>query len=324
MARAEQIPRQWRILRRLEAHRFGLSANDLADEEGCPVRTIYRDLDDLEEAGFPLIQEKRGKRSLWKLAFQRNTSASVPFIYTEVCALWLSRRFLNLWHGTELHDAASSAFDKIKAMLPPGVLEHLEEFENKVVVRNREQVTESFADIIPVINDALEKNETLEIVYFSPGNKGDTTRKINPYRLWIQDNVMYLIAYCHLREAIRTFHLARIKELTPTEETFEEDPDFDLEDYLSGTFRAMGGEVMEFEIVFDPEVRHVAQERIWHPTQELIDQEDGRVVLKFQAGGMQEIKSWVLGFGPKVEVLKPTALREAIIRDLHSAFDRYQ
>lgn len=322
MARAEQIPRQWRILRRLEANRFGLSANDLADEENCPVRTIYRDLDDLEEAGFPLIQEKRGKRSLWRLAFQRN-QPNIPLVYTEVCALWLSRRFLSLWKGTDMFEAATSAFDKVRAMLTPGVLEHLEEYENKVVVRSIEQVTDSFADMMPTINEALEGDERLEIVYHSPNNRSDTTRTIDPYRLWIQDNVMYLIAFCHLRQDLRTFHLARIKSLKKTGESFEENGEFDLDAYLAGTFRAMGGEVMEFEILFDDDVKHVAQERIWHPTQEVIEQEDGRVLLKFKAGGLQEIKGWLLGFGPRVEVLHPQELRDAIVSDLEAATRRY-
>ena len=56
MAMDDQIPRQWRILRRLETHRYGLSANDMAGEEGCPVRTIYRDLADLEESSGQQLQ----------------------------------------------------------------------------------------------------------------------------------------------------------------------------------------------------------------------------------------------------------------------------
>lgn len=321
MARVEQIPRQWRILRRLEAHRFGLSANDLAEEENCPVRTIYRDLDDLEEAGFPLIQERRGKRSLWKLAFNRN-DPTIPFVYTEVCALWLSRRFAMFSQNTAMFDAANSAFEKVRAMLTPGVLEHLEEFESKVVVRNREQIGGEFEDII---NSALENNERIEIVYYSPGKRSTTTRVIDPCRLWIQDQVRYLIAHCHLRDALRTFHLARIQKVTQMDEFFDETPELNekVDAYLGQTFRVMGGEIQEYEVLFDADVKHVAQETIWHATQELIDQEDGSVLLRFKTGGMQEIKSWILGFGARVEVLKPVELREAIIADLQRAQDRY-
>jgi predicted DNA-binding transcriptional regulator YafY len=324
MARADQIPRQWRILKRLEAHRFGLTANDLAEAEDCPIRTIYRDLADLEEAGFPMVQEKRGARSMWKLAFQRN-SPQIPFEFSEIYALWLSRSLMKLLEGTEFYESICSVFEKVRSTLTPGILEHLEQFESRVVVRqNRGQDTSRFSEFIPLINKALEENETVEMTYFSPESNENTKRLVNPYRLWIQDGVMYLIGYCHLRKDVRTFNLSRLRALVLAGEHFEEDAGFDLEAYLAGGFRTMTGEVMDIEIRFDQRVRHVAEERIWHDTQELIEQPDGSVILRFKASGFKEIKSWVLSFGPKVEVLAPLSLRDAIRQDLLEAAKRYE
>ena len=323
MARADQIPRQWRILRRLETHRYGLSANDLASEEGCPVRTIYRDLADLEEAGFPLIQERVGKRSLWRLAFQRN-KPHIPFHYTEVCALWLGRRFMKGLEGTNFYDEINSALEKIRSTLPPGVLEHLEEFSSKVEVgRGFSANLADSSGFMPTINKALEECARIEITYFTPNKKNETTRKIDPYRMLFQGEAIYLIGYCHLREGVRTFNVARIRDVKETEEFFDE-PDFDLEEYMGDGFRIMTGEVMEIEIHFDASVAHVAQEKIWHSTQELIKQEDGSVLLKFKAGGLIEIKTWVLSFGPKVQVVKPEALKEAVLNDYKQALELYK
>ncbi|TNE48884.1 MAG: transcriptional regulator [Deltaproteobacteria bacterium] len=323
MARAEQIPRQWRILRRLEAHRFGLSASDLAEEEDCPVRTIYRDLADLEEAGFPLIQERRGKRSLWKLAFHRD-APQVPFNFTEVCGLWLGRALMEFWQGSEIFDSISSAFEKIRSTLPPGVLEHFEEFSDKVVVRGY-QLSGKATDFLSYINEALTNNEQLEITYYSPSQGSETKRRIDPYRLWIQDNVIYLIAYCHLRTDIRTFHLSRIKKLEKTGEYFEEDPNFEPDKYLRRGFRKMGGdEVHEVEIRFDESVRHVIEEQQFHDTQAFTEQGDGSILVQFQAGGLQEIRSWVLSFGPQAEVLRPPQLRDQVRESLMAAANRYQ
>lgn len=322
MSRADQIPRQWRILRRLEAHRYGLSAADLASEEDCPIRTIYRDLADLEEAGFPLIQERRGKRSLWKLAFNRN-GPQVPFELSELSALWIGRGFMELLKGTVFYEGVFSALEKVKATLPPGVLEHLE--ESKISVRqNQTQKTELFSDFLPIINEALEGCFRLQITYFTPESNKNTERKVDPYRLWIQDGVMYLIGYCHLREGLRTFKLARIREISKIEEEFEPDPDFDIDTYLAGSFRVMTGERMEVEILFDPLVRHIAEENVWHETQTITECDDGSVILSFHASGLQEIKTWVLGFGSKVCVLQPASLRQAVAEDLLKSCQRYQ
>lgn len=323
MARMEQIPRQWRIIRRLEVNRFGMTASDLADEEECPIRTIYRDLQDLEEAGFPLIQVKHGKRSLWKLAFNRE-SAQVPFQYTEVCSLWLGHNMMELWKGSVFYDSMLSAFEKIRATLPPGPLEHFEDFSDKVVVRGFQALPQHASEFVKQIHEAMESQETLEMTYDAP-DKGESVRKIDPYRLWIQDNVQYLMAYCHLRKAIRQFHLLRIRTLKATGEFFEEDPNFEAEKYLMRSFRKMGGEeTHEIEILFDSSVRHIFQERVFHDTQELIEQKDGSVLMRFKAGGLQEIRSWVLGFGPQAEVLKPEILRDDVKAALKAASKRYK
>ncbi len=323
MSRAEQIPRQWRILKRLETHRYGLSAADLAREESCPVRTIYRDIADLEEAGFPLVQEKKGKRSLWKLAFQKG-APQVPFTYTEIYALNLGRGWMRLLEGTDFYDSICSAYEKIRATLPPGVLEHLEAFESGMTVRpGKSQDFSQLSDLINNINEAMDANERIKIVYFTPQKNTETERKVDPYRLWLQDGAMYLTGFCHLREGIRTFNLARIRSLEKTGEHFEPVEDFDIDAYLANGFKTMTGEVMEIEILFDPEVKHVATEKIWHSTQELLPQDDGSLILKFRAGGLQEIKSWILGFGSKVEVLKPDILRQAVIDELQKATQRY-
>lgn len=323
MARAEQIPRQWRILRRLESHRFGLSAADLAEEENCPVRTIFRDLHHLEEAGFPLITERRGKRSLWKLAFTQE-SPQIPFNFTEVCSLWLGRVLMEFWKGSEIFDSIHSAFEKIRSTLPPGVLEHFEEFSEKFVVRGF-HLSDEASEHMTVINEALTNSEQLEICYFSPSQGTETRRVVDPYRLWIQDGVIYLIAFCHLREDIRTFHLSRVRSSEKTGNYFEVDPNFNPDNFLKGNFRKMGGEdITEVEIVFDSSVRHVIEEQTFHDTQTLVEREDGSVLVRFQTGGLKELHSWVLSFGSQAEVIKPLILREKVIASLTASLERYQ
>ena len=57
----------------------------------------------------------------------------------------------------------------------------------------------------------------------------------------------------------------------------------------------------------------------WHPSQELEELEDGRVVVRLRAGGFYEIKSWVLSFGATAEVLEPEKLRAAVREEMRAA-----
>ena len=51
--RGTQMARQWKIIRLMESRKYGISGNELAIELETPLRTIYRDLKAIEEAGFP-------------------------------------------------------------------------------------------------------------------------------------------------------------------------------------------------------------------------------------------------------------------------------
>jgi biotin operon repressor len=66
MPRNAEIVRQWRILKTIEAGLF-TSTDALAEEHNVPARTIRRDIDRLQEAGFPIYDEWDGTRKMWRL-----------------------------------------------------------------------------------------------------------------------------------------------------------------------------------------------------------------------------------------------------------------
>jgi len=61
--RGERLARQWCILRALELNRHGITVANLAEQDGCHARTVWRDLAALREAGFPLYSEKADRRA---------------------------------------------------------------------------------------------------------------------------------------------------------------------------------------------------------------------------------------------------------------------
>ena len=95
--RGNQIARQWKIIRLMETRKQGLSGTDLAKELDVPLRTVYRDLDAIHEAGFPLYPDKDGKNSVWKMLDTFKNDFSLPLTSTELMALKLSRDLLDIF-----------------------------------------------------------------------------------------------------------------------------------------------------------------------------------------------------------------------------------
>lgn len=124
MPRNDQVTRQWRLLRTLEASREGLTLQALAD--GRPDeftrhhRTIRRDLEVLEAAGFPLLTEKvDGRGVVGKLMEGFRQVPALAFSPTELMALTFSRGLLRPLEGTQLQTALDSALGKADTPSPP-------------------------------------------------------------------------------------------------------------------------------------------------------------------------------------------------------------
>ena len=109
MSENAPLVRQWILLRRLSSHRLGLTVREMADELHVNQKTIRRDLETFQQAGFPLeeIPQDHGRKA-WRLAPDRNPPG-LNFAYDEALALYLGRRFLEPLAGTPFWTASQPA-----------------------------------------------------------------------------------------------------------------------------------------------------------------------------------------------------------------------
>ena len=98
MPRNQEVIRQWRVLHALESSRHGATIDALAGELDVTTRTIRRDLAALQEAGFPLYDERDEEgRARWRLDGQVLKGLETGFTLAELCALYLSRKCSKRW-----------------------------------------------------------------------------------------------------------------------------------------------------------------------------------------------------------------------------------
>ena len=116
--RGDQLARQWQLIQRLARSRAGVGLEDLAQDLGVVRRTVYRDLDALMYAGFPVVSEKRDGRVYYRF-LESFGLGDVPFTPDEVLALAFSEDLLRVLEGTVFHDSIRSALHKIRAGLGP-------------------------------------------------------------------------------------------------------------------------------------------------------------------------------------------------------------
>ncbi len=313
MARGDQLGRQWRIIQTLISSRKGKSAAELAEELDCHPRTVYRDLEALQIAGFPIYTERVEGKSLWSLLDTVKHQIPVPFSLSELMALYFGVEMLKVFKGTPFHDALESLSGKIKTTLPPESLKFLQRAEQTLHVGIRPYKDYGrFREILNQVNDAACNRRTIEIVYYTMSRRKETRRRVDPYRVWFFNGTFYLIGKCHLRGEVRIFALDRIRLLHQTKKTFEVPSDFSLGEFLRPSLGVYRGEPERVKILFSREVAGYVREKIWHPSQTLHAKEDGSLIFQAELPITEEVRAWVLGWGGHARVLEPPALREAI------------
>src|SRR5688572_18160010 len=126
MPRNAEVIRQWSILRDLEASRR-LTIDDMAARTGVTTRTIRRDLEALQSAGFPLFDEVHEGKKFWTLeqrAFRRLDDTG--FTLAELTALYFSRSLVECLAATPFQRDVRAAFDKLAGALTPGMRQFLD------------------------------------------------------------------------------------------------------------------------------------------------------------------------------------------------------
>jgi len=297
---------------------------ELAQQEDCHPRTIWRDLAAIQEAGFPLYTERDGQKSRWGFVAGYSFNLPVPFTVTELMSLYFYRDILRIFKDTVFYESLDELFRKVKSTLPPESLSYLRRIEQTFHIGFKPFKDYSrFKEIIKQINEAVLKLRVIEMRYYSMSSKRETTRKVDPYKVWFFNGTLYLIGWCHVHDEIRMFVLDRIKLLHVTDERFIPPDDFDLDAYMRDSFGVIRTDVEKVVIKFHGSLDRYLKENIWHPSQVFEKDKDGSLLLTMEVGGLQEVMSWVMGFGGQAEVLEPAHLRKAVASELVATAEKY-
>jgi proteasome accessory factor B len=333
MPRNAEVIRQWSILRDLESSRR-LTIGEMSARTGVTTRTIRRDLEALQEAGFPLFDEVHDGKKYWTLeqrAFRRLDDTG--FNLAELSALYFSRTLAECLAGTPFQHDVRRAFDKLAAALTPGMRQFLDRLplaiQAKAEPGARATATADEARAaasqqsgrVAQLLDATLHHRRITIHYHSFSSNREKSYTVEPQRLVFAQGGLYLVAFVPEYDALRTFSVERILTLSVTDERFE--PRDLSEDAFAHSLGVHQGTPERIEIGFEPRMARYVKDRVWHPSQEIREQPDGAVILTLTVSNDWALRSWILGFGPVARVLSPPHLASQILEELERTRSLY-
>ncbi|HWW88882.1 MAG TPA: WYL domain-containing protein [Vicinamibacterales bacterium] len=331
MPRNAEVIRQWTILREVERSRtVGLTIDALASLTGVTTRTIRRDLQALEEAGFPLYDDRSQDdgRTRWKINGEAFKGLAAGLTVSEICALYFSRTLLESLSGTPFREVVESAFAKLASVMTPHMRQFLDQLPRFIATKPegaRRRVGQEATPQEPIVARALEatlQSRQATVTYFSKSSGRTKTYLLHPHRLAYAEGGLYLQAFVPEYNEIRTFAIERIQDISLLEEHFTP-----IEDLPAGAFPdSLGvhsGPPTRVEIEFRSEVADYVREREWHPSQEIQELASGALTVTLNVCLDRALRSWILSFGPQARVVGPQELANEIAELIEEARSRY-
>jgi proteasome accessory factor B len=317
----DRLARFYRVLRYLAAHKEGATVDAVAAFVGMSRRTVYRDLQALEgEIGIPLWSEG-GRWGIVEGAFLPPLRLTLD----EAVAFFLAARLMAQFADRHEPDIGA-AFQKLAEILPPVVARHLERTIDVMASRPPDA---RLTRHLRVLARAWAEQRVVELTYdaatYSPGRPPRRSR-VHPYLLEASatTRALYLIGFDESRDAVRTFKLQRILEVSVTPDGFDP-PDPRLVQESLGRAWGVITDQDEVEVVlrFDAAIAPLVTETTWHPTEQVSREPDGTIVWRARVPGTIEIRRWILSWGSQVEVVAPPELRDEVASTFRAAAARY-
>ena len=325
MARNTELIRQWQILREIDASRNGVSIAKLAADREVHQRTIRRDLEALQKAGFPLYDVRVNGSSLWKM--QPNALkglADTTWSVTELSALYFSRTMLDALAGAPFEAELSMAFAKLDKALSARMRRFLDRIPGVLYAKpagRKKKDDRRTRDILARAIDASLEQRRATMRYNSASSRRAKEYVVEPHRLAYAHGGIYLIAFVPEYGQLRTFALERIETFAVTDERFEPRP---LPQHsFEHSLGVHNGPPVDVAIEFDPRVAEYVQGREWHKTQSFEDLADGAVRMTMQVSDDRSLRAWILSFGPLARVTAPSHLAQEIFEEIQEARERY-
>ena len=300
-----------------------MTARQLAQRFEVSERTILRDMDALSASGVPVYAE-RGSGGGWELLEEYRTNLT-GLNLTEIQALFL-RTPARLLADLGLTQASETGFTKLLAALPAMQQREIAQMQQRIHVDGASWLEiEEKTPAFPIIQQALWQDRKVQLIY-ARSDEQTVTRVVDPLGLVAKGRIWYLVAA--IDGDIRTYRVSRVQDAYITDQACLRPDGFDLARYWA-----------QSTVQFKQALPHYAATLRVHP--EIVAQihnpgrfatlmrsyspdVDGWVKVEMQLDVEENACSYVLSFGPRIEVLAPPSLRTAVIQSAKALLAVYQ
>ena len=285
-----------------------VKAQDLAERFGISLRTVYRDVRTLEEAGVPII----GEAGVGYSIMDGYRLPPVMFTKEEAIAFLTAEKFMEKWTDAATEARFKSAMYKVKSVLRTVEKDVLEDMETMISVRRKyAPFTATNSNALDLLLRSISEKKIARIQYTAAYKNETTERDIEPIGIFHDYGYWHTIAFCYARNDYRHFRADRIQHVMLTDRPFNQGH-LSLEQYVEQTKNGQGRQLETIVIRID---KRIAQYLQWQKNQYGFVSEietDDSVEMTFLSVSLEGFARWFLMFADVAKILQPDLLKERV------------
>ncbi len=284
-----------------------VTAEYIAAGFGVSLRTVYRDLRILEEAGIPIVSNPGVGYSLaagYKLP---------PLMFTaeEAVAFLMAEKALGIQTDSDIHELFRSGMDKVRAVLKAAEKNILEDFDNHIhALGFLGPPPAKPKHILQPLLESIIRKKVIEISYTS-GRMETSVRMTEPIGFFCLFQHWYLLAWCRAKNDYRTFRLDRIEHLKPMNEGFTKSHP-GLKTILRSLFPENAETLYRVTIKIDKAALQFmgAGKYMYGLSSERASGDS--VIQEYTVYSLEYFGKWYLSFADQAEIIEPAELKSTI------------
>ncbi|WP_428329235.1 helix-turn-helix transcriptional regulator [Mucilaginibacter sp.] len=300
-----RIDRVSAILIQLQSRRV-VKASDIADRFNISLRTVYRDVKTLEEAGIPII----GEAGVGYSIMEGYRLPPVMFTREEATAFLTAEKFVEKMTDASTMEHHQSAMYKIKAILKTAEKNLLEDIDGKIeVLKSQSQLNASNKDHIQTLLNSIARKYIITIDYFANHSQEHTNRDIEPVGIFYKDGNWHLIAFCLMRNAYRDFRVDRINGIITTDRHFNNKHPT-LKAYINQAAKEQELDLVVIKV--DNKIySHLEYQKYYSGfvSEKTIG---NQVEMTFLTTSLEGFARWYMMFGDSAEIISPDSLKDRV------------
>lgn len=286
-------------------------AKDIADRFNVSIRTVYRDVQTLVEAGVPIGSEA----GIGYYIIDGYRLPPVMFTKEEVTAFLTAEKLIEKFADNSIDSNFKSGMMKIRAILKSTEKEMLESIEENIeVLSRRPQLKNSNkSNHTQSLIESISERKSLNIRYHTFYSNEIKDRNIEPIGIFFSAGYWHTIAFCELRQDYRDFRLDRILSITKTDKTFKKKHP-SVKTYLGKITKEQN--LVTIIIRVDKEVAQYLTEQKYYNgfvNEQLIGD---KVQMTFLTSSTEYFVRWFLMFADKADILSPDSLKTMLNKKL--------